>query len=192
MSFKTKYIFDATNNTFYDGNRYWFYHKAHLHPASPVSSVYKNLLLSATSQIIVWDPYYNHGDGVLFSGLNNNITLLFLFRYGCEKRAGVVDTTKLRTDFDDIKQYNTSTNNQLCLRSINVSYNKHWDFHDRFLIIDRTEVYSIGSSMGYYHQSKLATGIYKITDTNCKDFIIDLFDEYWAIGKDTEIPIQFI
>jgi hypothetical protein len=67
-----------------------------------------------------------------------------------------------------------------------------WLFHDRILILDRSEVYLIGCSLGGHVTGHLSTGIYKVTDLDTTAFIISVFQEYWRNATNNEYTLRFL
>lgn len=81
------------------------------------------------------------------------------------------------------------------LRVINKSDSSHQGdrfFHDRFLIIDDTDVFLIGSSVGYHTNSQKSTGIFKVSNNDTKNFIKSIFKYYWDNSTHHQIPLTFL
>lgn len=174
-------------------DEYWFYHKSSYPSDNPL--LYQVLIDNATDEIIIWDPYFNvklpNADQDIFANIKNNITIKILTLKG----------------LDGTQSYLTSVHNAVklaiapakdCrfgLRVINegdVANQGGRFFHDRFLIIDKTDVYLIGSSLDYHLKSKQSTGIYKVSNPDTRDFILSIFKEYWNSSNQHEIPLAYL
>jgi hypothetical protein len=171
---------DRSRRMHSEGNdKYWFFHY-HDFPADP-PLVYQQLVTGATSQIDVWDPYFNikppERDQDIFFPVGQNITIQLLTLKGLSPAS---------TYFNDIANelkaiIPRSKNTRLGIRAINMGDTHHdlWHFHDRFLIIDRREVFLVGSSITSHLRPLHSTGIYRLTDVDTASFIVSLFDSYW-------------
>jgi len=172
---------------------YWFYHK-NSYPID-VPAKYVELLNSATLSITVWDSYFNllpsGGDYQMFQQINEDITIKILTL----KSLTGANANYLSNIFNSFRlTIPGSRRTRIAIRAIDKN-NFHlinWQFHDRFLIIDDHEVYSIGSSIRYHRESHLSTGILKIHDSDTASFIQTIFDSYWQQAIANEIPIQFL
>lgn len=172
---------------------YWFYHKGSYPTDEPL--LYRQILATASSYIEIWDPYFNvdaaNDDQEIFDLINPNITIKILTKKG----------------LDGPRTYLTNVHNAMKIKipqAMNVRFglrviNKgdalnfgNWFFHDRFLIIDQSEVFIVSGSVGWHVKSLESTGIFKVDNNDTKIFIRSLFDEYWKIAASSEIPIQYL
>jgi hypothetical protein len=179
-----------TFNMLNDGsNIYWFHHKPSFPSLNPY--LYDDIISRANNSIDVWDPYFHAVDSVIFSNVRNNLVIKILTSKGLTGAnvnyvSNVIDAIKITIP----KPKNTS----FCLGVIDLSdqTKKDWDFHDRFLIIDNSEVYIIGASATANYISKITSGIYKVQNPDTCNFIIDQFNIHW--GQTTKEPptIQFL
>ncbi len=171
---------------------YWFFHKETFPHDFPLK--YNELIKSSSNYIEIFDPYFNVSgckrDHDIFNDVNNNITLKVLTSKGLDRH---------RTYLIDVKnamktKIPSSKNIRFGMRVINKMEmsEKGFTYHDRFLIIDQTDVYLIGSSIGHHLSPQQSTGIYKVDNTDTKEFIKEIFDEYWRKAMNNEIPLQFL
>ena len=172
---------------------YWFYHKGSYPNDNPL--LYQQLVDNASNEIIIWDPYFNvnppHNDQDIFVNISNNITIKILAYKGLDRSStylnDVVNSLKIIIP--------PSKNCRFGLRVINkgdISNHGQRFFHDRFLIIDNSEVYLIGGSVGYHVKSEMSTGIFKVSNAETKDFIKSIFKHYWDNSTQHQIPVAYL
>lgn len=174
-------------------NEYWFYHKGFYPNDNPL--LYQQLIDDALSEIIIWDPYFNvkppQRDQDIFANINDEITIKILTSKGLDGPQTYLTEVKniLKTIIPPRK------NCRFGLRVINrgdvVNQGDHY-FHDRFLIIDDSEVFLIGSSVGYHIKSERSTGIFKVSNDETKDFIKSIFKYYWEHSTKHQIPLTYL
>lgn len=174
-------------------SEYWFYHKDTYPSDNPL--MYQDLIDNATDEIIIWDPYFNvkppNADQNVFTNIKNDITIKILTLKGLDA------TLSYLTDVHNaVKAVIAPAKDcRFGLRVINkgdVANQGGRFFHDRFLIIDSTTVFLIGSSLGYHLKSEQSTGIFKVTNPDTKDFILSIFQEYWNSSNQHEIPLAYL
>lgn len=172
-------------------DEYWFYYK-NSHPNShPL--LYKKIVDEANSEIIIWDPYFNvkepGNDQSIFSDIKDNIKIKIL------TMKGMSGTEYLSNVKNALKMIIPPAKNcRFGLKVINKGDTHNHGgsfFHDRFLIIDESEVYLIGSSLGYHIKPEQSTGIYKVSNTNTKKFIMSIFSDFWNKDFD-EISLTYL
>lgn len=172
-------------------NEYWFYHKGSYPQENPL--LYQQIIDNATSEIIIWDPYFNiqDNDQNIFLNIDNNITIKIL-----TSKSIFRNTTYLNDLKNALKMIITESKNcRFGLRVINeTDPHNHGGrfFHDRFLIIDDTDIYLIGSSIGYHLKSQQSTGIFKVLNFDTKTFIKSIFKHYWDNSNQNEIPVSYL
>ena len=176
-------------------SEYWFYHKGSYPSDNPL--FYQELIDNATNEIIIWDPYFHikspNGDQDVFANIKDNITIKILTYKGLDRNQQyLIDVQNaLKTVISPLKD------TRFGLRVINKS-EPHTQserfFHDRFLIIDSTEVYLIGSSIEYHlrYENALSTGIFKVSNNETKDFIKSIFKHYWDNSIEHQIPLAYL
>jgi len=171
---------------------YYFYHKSSYPTEAP--SYYQNILGNAKSSIDIFDPYFNvignNCDQNIFRNIPKEITLKILTVKGLDRRSsylGDVDNA-IKSVIPTIK------NVRFGMRVINKSDMSLVDYqiHDRFLIIDKKTAYVVGSSIGYHLSPILSTGIYEVQDDVTNNFVIEIFEEYWKIAINNELPVRYI
>jgi hypothetical protein len=167
-------------NMLHDGiGKYWFYHR----PSDPSQKpgLYKSIVTNAQYSIDIWDPYFHvsgksNPDHLVFDSINDDIKIRILTSKGLSD--GRVNY--LEEVYDAIKLLIPASKNiSFCVGVINTFRKRDWKFHDRFLIVDRNEVYIIGASVEFNHSSLESCGIYKITTPETANFINIQFDTYW-------------
>lgn len=174
----------ANYNMLDDGSDiYWFHHRPdfeNLHP-----TLYDNLISSASTSVEVWDPYFNEQkDHIIFTSVKSAVLIKILTTKGLDK-----SVTYLQNIYTEVKSTIPATKNvSFCIGAINrsLSEKKIWEFHDRFLILDRTRVYLVGASVEYNYKSIASSGIYRIGNDITANFIIEQFDKYW--NQTTKYP----
>jgi len=174
-------------------NEYWFYHKGTYPNDNPL--LYQQLIDNATSEIIIWDPYFNvkspNSDQDIFVNINDDITIKILSCKGLDGSQTYLTAVK-----DALKMVIPPVKNcRFGLRVINygdIANQGARFFHDRFLIIDDSEVYLIGASVGYHIREEQSTGIFKVSNEGTKDFIKSIFRTYWHQSVQHQIPLTFL
>ncbi len=183
------YPFDSSIRM-HTGGSYSFFHKN----SSPLDEplLYRRIIDSATSYIEIFDPYFNYAppnnDHEMFDSIQSGLTIKILTLKGLAR-----NPPYLSDCWDAIKsRIPPVKNTRLGIRVINKGdpRNDNWHFHDRFLIIDRSKIYLIGSSIGWHIKVQDSTGICSIYDSDTSDFIQTLFDEYWQQAANNEISIR--
>ncbi|MBS1501233.1 MAG: hypothetical protein JST32_04175 [Bacteroidetes bacterium] len=172
---------------------YWFYHKESFPSDCPL--YYQWLIQNAKSEIEIWDPYFNiatvNGDQEIFNNVGTGLTIKILTSKHIDRA-----NTYLNSVMPSIQSVIPSSKNvRFGMRVFNkadVHNQGGWFFHDRFLIIDGSEVYLIGGSIGWHLIPQEATGIFKVDHFETKDFIKSLFHEYWRKAYRHELPVRYI
>jgi hypothetical protein len=174
-------------------NEYWYYYKGSYPNDNPL--LYQHLIDNASSEIIIWDPYFNvelpHSDQDVFTNIKNNITIKILTYKGLDGSQTYLTKVKnaLKTTIPPTKDC------RFGLRVINkgdiVNQGERY-FHDRFLIIDDSEVYLIGSSLSYHLKPEKSTGIFKVSNSDTKDFIKSIFKYYWDHSTQHQIKLTYL
>lgn len=171
---------------------YWFYHKESFPDTPPL--LYTQLINNAKFSIEIFDPYFNvndnNNDQSIFDYIPCNTTLKILTLKGIDKQKSYLQDVlnKARSKIP------SSRNIRFGIRVINKADDKmkNFQFHDRFLIIDKKTIYLIGSSIGYHIEPNQSTGIYMVNDDLSAEFIKEIYTEYWKVAVDCEIAIQYI
>lgn len=173
-----------------DQTGYCFYHKVS-HPASP-PTLYSQLISNASSTIEIWDPYFNAAitpsDATIFASVKPMVSIKLLTQKGM--RAGNPYLTEVATAIK--AAILPSQNVRFGLRVVDKSNQGmvDWHFHDRMLIVDGTDFYLVGSSIGYHVTAQCSTGMFAVQDPVTQSFIRWLFDLYWAQAQNCEIPMK--
>jgi hypothetical protein len=173
---------------------YWYFHMGSFPGDPPL--YYQQLIAAARSKIEIWDPYVHitnsPSDLEMFDHIPSNLTLKVLTKKGLTR----TNATYLSDFHLALKARVSPTKNlRFGLRVIDTSDSvmlNNWCFHDRFLIIDDSDIFILGSSIGWHVKAHESTGIFKIGSVDSKAFIRSLFDEYWKQAARKEIPIQYL
>ncbi len=174
-------------------SEYWFYHKGSYPNDSPL--LYQELVDNAKNEIIVWDPHFKinppDADQNIFANIKNNITIKILSWKGLDRNHTYLTEVK-----ESLKKIILPSKDcRFGLRVINKGDAANQGsrfFHDRFLIIDETDVFLVGSSVGYHIQSERSTGIFKVYNPNTKEFIKSIFKYYWDNSTQNQIQLTFL
>ena len=123
-------------------NEYWFYHKDSYPNDNPF--IVSKSVDNATDEIIIWEPYFNvklpNADQNIFANIKNNITIKILTLRGLDSTLSYLTDVHnaLKTIIPPEKDC------RFGLRVINkgdVANQGGRFFHDRFLIIDNTDIF---------------------------------------------------
>lgn len=160
----------------YKGEHYYF-------SCSPESgggppSLYQHVLGMAEHEVWIWDAYFHQVDGAIFGSLAHSGVSIKM----------ITEPKVPLTDFRDgivTNMESAMTANEKVGCSITIAQAKGtpysiWKMHDRFLIVDKTYVYLIGSSVGNYLNAGESTGAYEVSANDDKDLIIKAFEYYWT------------
>lgn len=145
----------------------------------PAPAMYGNLIASATSKVIIWDPYVHGDDMSVFSNLSHNVDISILMLCSAQNWG-----TRNADIINKLKQYiapefKASTSLRLAFIDKDrhgAGLNGSWQFHDRFLIID-DEIFLIGASMAHHRSPQQTTGIMRIEHEEDKIMIHDAFNQ---------------
>lgn len=169
-------------------SNYWFHHKPSFPGLNPL--LYERIISNANRSIEIWDPYFHATiDNIIFSNVKDNITIKILSRKGLNG-AGLNYMLDVRSSLQGVIP--NSKNVNFCIGVIDIYTKGHWDFHDRFLIVDNIQVYIIGASLEYNHLSKKSSGIYKIQNEDTCNFIISQFNNHWVETSKHPSSIQLL
>ncbi len=176
-------------------NEYWFYHKGSYPNDNPL--LYQELVDNATNEIIIWDPYFNvypypkNVDQNIFANIRNDITIKILVYSSLQNKRNYLNDVK-----DALKVViPPSKDCRFGMRLINKDDEHNQGsrfFHDRFLIIDETNVFLVGGSVGYHIQSELSTGIFKVSNTDTREFVKSIFKHYWDNSTQHQIQLTYL
>lgn len=175
------------------GEQYWFYDHPTALTLPPM--LYKQLIEGACHSVCIWDPYFNvpgssnkersmDDDSKLFSYIRQPLHLRYLldrpeikaemyqdWENSISKNITLNDKANLKIEFGYINKKSET------------HFSKFWEFHDRFLIIDKRDVYLMGASVGYHLNPTHSTGICKLEHDSDIDIVIQQFERYWSEAK---------
>ena len=172
------------STNFVDGKYYHFYDFG---LTNNPPKLYGDLLAGAKSSIRIWDPHYIKVDSDLFSSIHQNgicIEILTICQNGEDKNE--------MNDFaNEVLEGINEADVQECKLWVYALMPKYlrqgsWiEWHDRFLIVDDTEVYLVGASLDAHMGTNKSYGIYQLTETDDKNLVIDTYKVYRDCIKDT-------
>lgn len=146
--------------------------------------LFKQLLAAATEQIQIWDPYYDENkDAELFEDVNADKMDIEILttqdHHGYNNRSA--------QEFADniliaIPKQNTPKCKVTVRSFANRAKNRAGDliplWHDRYLIIDKAEVFLIGPSMTSQIETKRSFGIFRLNLAEDINNVKKYFNEY--------------
>lgn len=167
------------------GRCYSFYLRRNDANSTAVPRLYGNLIASATAKIKVWDPYIHDEDMKIFANLNYpvDITILTL----CSLQRWTHKCSNVETKIKEFVPTEFLANTSFEMLYINkdrygADINGAWQFHDRFLMIDDSDFFIIGSSVAHHLSSMQSTGIMRIEYEEDKDVIRNAFNETYNVA----------
>lgn len=162
------------------GLHYAFYDHSEKGFAGP--KMYAELLSSATDCVEICDPYFNCGNGaedhLLFSNIAVSVSIYYLTkgtksencRLAREKAQKIWDNIPTGIQSGCVLYYSFITNET----------DDTYDFHDRWLIIDKSRYFIVGGSINYHSGTPTcSTGIYEVTDIQDQQLIRSKFDKFF-------------
>lgn len=165
------------STNFVDGKYYHFYDFG---LTNDPPKLYGELLAGAKSSIRIWDPHYRNMDTDLFSFINQDgvgIEILTICQNGETKG----DMNDFANDVLDAIDEADAPNCKVWVYALMPKTLRKgmWiEWHDRFLIIDDTEVFLVGASLDAHINTKKSYGIYQMTETEDKNLVLDTYKAY--------------
>lgn len=169
---------------FTHGDKYHFY-DSNKNPYPP--SYYQYLLSTAKKSIKIWDPYWSDPTQLFSNVKQNNIQIDFVCSIGLENVKIMSDIADrkakqiIRADIDKlsnilVKQgvtgFKINVHNYVCYK------NKPQLWHDRYLILDDSEVYIVGASINMLTERNRSYGIVKVENKEDIDIVLN-FNKYY-------------
>lgn len=150
-------------------------------------TMYGDLLASAESKICIWDPYFNANKGTseffVFSRVSNRIKIELL-SHGTSQNRRIQDSIQhIKNNLD------SSIVNSVQIEFFWISTDRHankYSVHDRFLIIDDSRFFIVGSSWGYHSNAageRKATGIFEVKKDNDKNIIKTMYNKFKRVAQ---------
>lgn len=153
----------------------YFLHDASL-SGTPV--LYKNVLAQAQKSICILDPYaFEHDATRVFESIHEENIKIYIITTKYEED----DIKSFADDIINIikKNINTYYLNIISYKERGVKADQRIPlWHDRYLIIDDTDYYLIGSSLDAQQTSNKYHGIFQLTEKADKDVVANLFKVY--------------
>ena len=171
------------STNFVEGKYYHFYDFG-LTDKDPL--FYRQLLAQAKKSIVIWDPHYRDVKMDLFSVIKQDNVYIEILTI-CYNGESKNDMTVFA---NDVKDAINVTDVPHCIVRVNAlmpSYLRKWpwtEWHDRFLIIDNTEVYLIGASLSAQNNTDRSFGICQLVDPMDKDIVMRSYEAYRNSIKD--------
>ena len=137
--------------------------------------VYAELIKVAKARVDIWDRYFTSDDHVVLAHISPGISVRHLFEgsSNATKRAGY----RAQIDAANKRYPHLSFDARYCCRDEGPG------FHDRFLIVDDAQVYSVGGSLNYHYRDDRSTGVIMLRQAADQLLLLSLFDEYWQRAK---------
>ena len=171
----TKVVLDLTTHhtNMEHGNRYFIFINDGTKTEGP--ELYGNLIASAQKKIIVWDPYLYHLDMELMKHIRYPISLIILTSGSAQKWNQKRDSL-----INELKRHvSSSLKSDVSVQIGYIDTDTHgtskWNCHDRFLMIDDSEYFLIGSSMAHHRSLLSSTGILHVEHSEDKELINKAF-----------------
>ena len=170
---------------FLDGKYYHFYDRRRTKEAP---KLYMDLLESAQSSIVIWDPHYSQCEPSIFSVIQKNGIRIDVLTV-CD---GWENKNDMNAFADKILNAIDSVVVSECRVFVNALAPRdlrhiHWtEWHDRYLIIDNSKVFLVGASLDAQYDTCKSYGIYQLTETDDINLVIDAYNAY----KDSIIDIS--
>lgn len=150
-------------------------------------TMYGDLLASAESKICIWDPYFNANKGAdeffVFSRITKGIKIELLSH-------GSSQNSRIQNSIQHIKSnLIASIINSVRIEFFWISTDNHikkYSVHDRFLIVDDSRFFIVGSSWGYHSNvagERGSTGIFEVKKDNDKNIIKTMYDKYKRVAQ---------
>lgn len=162
----------AKNYRFFERSAYIAAGAANCHP-----TYYKELLKCACEKVWIWDPYFGRDDESLFDVIPQKVDVRVLYLWNRCLRDSIAPTDV----FSRIDGKLTLPRGNLEIGyfrdGTSLFSNKKW--HDRFLIIDRSTVFMVGSSLSSQHRDAKSFGIYELSDADEAGLVFERFEDTW-------------
>ncbi len=165
------------STNFVEGKYYHFYDFG-LTDKEPL--YYRQLLAKAKKTLLIWDPYYRDVDLDLFSVIKQDgiyIEILTICYDGESKN----DMTIFANDVKDAIDVTVVPNCQVrvfALMPRKLRKETWTEWHDRYLIIDNTEVYLVGTSLSAQNKTDRSFGICQLIDTDDINLVLKSYEAY--------------
>lgn len=153
-------------------------------PGLTYPTYYGDILSSVSNKVCIWDPYFHKDDAVLFDKLPATIGEIIILSSKTNRKKneyiqGIIDETR--------NHIPTAAVGNCTITVAFIDTDSHgldeWHTHDRFLIVDDSEYYLIGSSAEFHRRLRQSTGIYHITENADKQVIQDAFNQTFAVSQ---------
>lgn len=179
------------STNFVDGKYYHFYDRM-LIADEDAPRLYQQLLASAKQTIAIWDPYYYENCKELFCDIQQDDIYIEILTIcdGWEKKPDMINfAMKVMNSIDKtiVPHCKVRVFAYLPWKSNMFPWEK---WHDRFLIIDNTKVYLVGSSMDSQvladngKNTSYGFGIMEVTELDDLDLIKRTYENYRNALKD--------
>ena len=162
---------------FLDGKYYHFYDRR-LTDDTP--KLYMDLLESAQSSIVIWDPHYSQCKPGIFSVVQTDGIRIEVLT--------VCEGWENKKDMDAFADKILCAIDSIVVPECHVFVNAlaprdwrrfHWtEWHDRYLIIDNSKVFLVGSSLDAQYDTRKSFGICQLAETDDINLVIDAYNAY--------------
>ena len=165
------------NTNMVHGERYSFF----LNDGTKVDGpkLYERLIASAQSKIVIWDPFVNTDDMNLLFNISQDTALIIITSCSSQRwedrRNNLHNSLKAHIS----EEKKASVTVSLGYIDTDIHGSHKWNCHDRFLIIDDSEYYLIGSSMAHHRSLLSSTGIMHVEHESDKTVIQEAFNKVY-------------
>lgn len=165
------------------GQRYWHF----LNDGTKIEGpkLYGRLVSNAQDKIVIWDPYVFKEDISLLQNITSATELIIMTSCSAGKW-----TERKDIIYNELKIQVPSavkSNLMVSLGYINTDVHgrEKWQSHDRYLFIDDSEYFLIGSSMAHHRSLQSSTGILHLEHQSDCILVQDAFNKVYnkAISK---------
>ena len=139
-----------------------------------------DLLESAQSSIVIWDPHYSQCEPGIFSVVQTDGIRIEVLT--------VCEGWENKKDMDAFADKILCAIDSIVVPECHVFVNAlaprdwrrfHWtEWHDRYLIIDNSKVFLVGSSLDAQYDTRKSFGICQLAETDDINLVIDAYNAY--------------
>ena len=169
----------SISHNFDQGTNYYFFDNR----MEETPNLYKQLLAIATEKIQIWDPYYDEEkDAALFEDVKAEKMDIEILTTQ-DKRPNNRTAQEFADNILNAIPKEQTPKCKVVVRSFAKSARNRKNeliplWHDRYLIIDQTEVFLIGPSMTSQVETKRSFGFYRLNDVEDIKVVKKYFESY--------------
>lgn len=169
----------SISHNFDQGTNYYFFDNR----MEETPNLYKQLLAVATENIQIWDPFYDEDkDAVLFEDVTAEKMDIEILTTQDKRPSNRTAQEFADNILNAIPKEQTPKCKVIVRSFAKNARNRKNDliplWHDRYLIIDKTEVFLIGPSMTSQVETKRSFGFYRLNDVEDIKVVKKYFESY--------------